>query len=128
MLSNDHGSKEVTRKKTVKYEDMRVQKKPKNKKHDKAMMQEARDRIAKSKESQDRQLDLSRLDLITLPITIKDLSHLSEIYLYKNKLTKVPDEVGCLINLSTLALYENHLTALPSSLENLKLMKMLDLR
>jgi len=128
ILSAEHSSKGVVHKKSVKYPDMNTTKKSKNKKTDKASVQEAQKKINRCKEAHDQRLDLSKMDLATLPTSVKDLHQLSDFYAYKNKLSKVPDEIGCLINLSTLALYENHLTSLPISLQNLKLLKMLDLR
>lgn len=117
--------------KSVKYEDQGGSKKhgSKAKKHNKAMAQEAQKKISKCKESQETRLDLSKLDLTILPAShIKDMVQLTELYLYKNKLGVIPEEIGSLINLSTLALQENHLLTLPSSLQNLKKLKMLDLR
>ena len=108
---------------------MRVTKKPsKNKKQNKAMAHEVQKKINRCKEMQEKMLDLSKLDLVALPTTIKDMPQLTELYLYKNKLTKVPDELGSLIHLQTLALNKNHLMNLPLSLQNLKQIKMLDLR
>ena len=129
ILSSNDQSKDITKKKSVKYEDMRVSKKSnKNKKHDKAAAQEVQKKISKCKENHLQRLDLSKLDLVSLSSSIKDMTQLTELFLYKNKLTKVPDELGCLVNLLTLALNENHLMSLPSSLTNLQQLKMLDLR
>jgi Leucine-rich repeat (LRR) protein len=63
-----------------------------------------------------------------LPGSVRDLTHLTEFYLYGNKLSTLPAEIGCLVNLQTLALSENSLTCLPDSLVNLKLLRVLDLR
>ncbi|CAK8688233.1 unnamed protein product [Clavelina lepadiformis] len=126
--TTDNG-KEPSRKISVKYEDMRVTKKPsKNKKQNKAMAHEVQKKINRCKEMQEKRLDLSKLDLVALPTTIKDMPQLTELYLYKNKLTKVPDELGSLNHLQTLALNKNHLMNLPLSLQNLKQIKMLDFR
>ena len=127
ILSNDHGHKNNEKKKSVKYEDFRV-KKAKTKKHDKATVQEVHRKISECKEKQSHRLDLSKLDLVILSSSFKDLTQLTELFLYKNKLTKIPDDIGILVNLATLALNENHLTSLPSSLQNLQQLKMLDLR
>lgn len=48
--------------------------------------------------------------------------------MYGNKLGTLPSEIGYLTNLSKLGLSENSLTNLPDTLENLKLIRVLDLR
>jgi len=48
--------------------------------------------------------------------------------LYGNKLGTLPSEIGYLTNLLKLGLSENSLTNLPDSLENLKQIRVLDLR
>ena len=63
-----------------------------------------------------------------LPATVRDLTHLTELYLYGNKLTTLPAELGCLTSLQTLALNENSLTSLPGSLAHLRALRVLDLR
>ena len=50
------------------------------------------------------------------------------MYLYGNKLTSLPPELGHLSNLERLALNENALTTLPEELEKLTQLKVLDLR
>ena len=56
------------------------------------------------------------------------LIQLEEFYLYGNKLSLLPSEIGHLSNLYKLGLNENSLTSLPESLVNLKHLKVLDLR
>ena len=56
------------------------------------------------------------------------LSQLRELFLYGNKLSSLPQEIGYLVNLEKLALNENLLTSLPNDLERLKVLKVLDLR
>ena len=73
-------------------------------------------------------LDLSKSNITHLPPTLRDLTHLSELYLYGNKIVSLPTEIGCLVSLQTLALSENSLTSLPDSLIGLKSIKVLDLR
>ena len=55
-----------------------------------------------------------------LPASLRDLTHLTELYLYSNRLATLPPEVGCLVNLSTLGLSENVITSLPDQLANLQ--------
>ncbi|KAG8172535.1 hypothetical protein JTE90_024917 [Oedothorax gibbosus] len=80
------------------------------------------------KEEASTRLDLSKSSISILPSSVKELTHLTEFYLYGNKITTLPPEIGCLVSLRTLALSENSLTSLPDSLINLKLLKVLDLR
>lgn len=73
-------------------------------------------------------LDLTKCSITSLPISVKDLSHLAEFYLYQNKLVTLPSEIGHLVNLQILAVNENSLTSLPDTLVCLKQLKVLDLR
>lgn len=75
-----------------------------------------------------KRLDLTKGSLTVLPPSVKDLTHLTEFYLYKNKLTCLPNEIGNLVNLKKLAVNENSLTSLPDTLANLKKLEVLDLR
>lgn len=75
-----------------------------------------------------KRLDLSKSNITLLPATVRDLTHLSELYLYGNKIATLPNEIGNLTSLQTLALSENSLTSLPDSLDGLKSIKVLDLR
>lgn len=63
-----------------------------------------------------------------IPPTVKELTHLKELYLYGNKIVQLPIEIGCLVNLETFALNENSLTNLPDTMEDLKKLRLLDLR
>lgn len=89
---------------------------------------DAEKEISKCREDKATRLDLTKCSLASLPSSIKDLTHLQEIYLYQNKLSSLPFELGFLTNLEMLALNENSLTGLPESFENLKSLKVLDLR
>ncbi|MGH0129272.1 UNVERIFIED_CONTAM: hypothetical protein FKN15_051375 [Acipenser sinensis] len=84
--------------------------------------------LNKCREETSTRLDLSKRSIHMLPTSIKELTQLTELYLYSNKLQSLPAEVGCLAGLVTLALSENSLTSLPDSLDSLKKLRMLDLR
>jgi leucine-rich repeat protein SHOC2 len=46
--------------------------------------------------------------LLSIPATIRDIgSQVTELFLYKNKLTTLPAELGQLVNLRILGLSEN---------------------
>ncbi|KHN74365.1 Leucine-rich repeat protein soc-2 [Toxocara canis] len=66
--------------------------------------------------------------IISIPASIRDLVQLTELFLYKNKLTALPNEIGNLVNLTKLGLSENGLTSLPDSLSALTQLETLDLR
>ena len=46
------------------------------------------------------------------------LTHLTELYLYGNKIQKLPSDIGNLVNLETLALSENGVSNLPGMLHS----------
>ena len=56
------------------------------------------------------------------------LTKLTELFLYTNKLVSLPAELGNLTSLQTLALSENSLQSLPDSLSALTSLRILDLR
>ena len=72
--------------------------------------------------------NLTELEFNNKDLAIKDLTHITELYLYRNKLVSVSEQVGSLVNLKKIGLSENHLVALPDSLVNLSNLIMLDLR
>jgi len=61
-------------------------------------------------------------------LSLTQLTQLTEIYMYGNKLTCLPTEMGLLTSLQTLALSENSLQSLPDSMQNLTKLRVLDLR
>lgn len=93
---------------------------------------------------------MNNLQITCIPASIRDLTQLTELFLYKNKLTQVPSELGCLVSLKLLGsflsfssllfilspfpfpsfpgLSENALTSLPDSLSTLTQLETLDLR
>lgn len=89
---------------------------------------DAEKRLQKCKEEESKRLDLTKCSITTLPTSIKDLVHLTELYIYQNKLSTLPPEVGSLVNLEILAVNENILASLPDSLVNLKRLRLLDIR
>ncbi len=65
-------------------------------------------------------LDLSHLSLTTVPDTIGNLTHLTDLLLNNNQLTTIPEAIGNLTQLTDLRLYGNQLTAIPEEIGNLK--------
>ena len=77
---------------------------------------------------------------------MRELTHLTELYLYSNRLATLPPEIGSLVNLSTLSLSEvtiryqiwpdvfqysdvqNVVTSLPEQLSGLQNLRVLDCR
>lgn len=72
-------------------------------------------------------LDLSRLDLVSLPPEIWSLGSLSLLDLGMNRLEELPPEIGKLGSLRTLSLSNNQLGALPPEIGNLGSLMKLDL-
>ncbi len=64
-------------------------------------------------------LDLSNLQLTTLPPNLTNLTNLTTLHLGGNRLTALPESLANLTNLTTLFLSSNQLTALPENLTNL---------
>lgn len=59
---------------------------------------------------------------------VLQLTQLTELFLYGNKLVSLPAELGNLTCLQTLALSENSLQSLPDTLSALTKLRVLDLR
>lgn len=57
----------------------------------------------------------------------KKLPLLSNIYLHKNNMTQLPQDIGQMQRLTVLDLSKNHLTGVPESIKNLQCLKTLDL-
>ena len=89
--------------------------------------QEALRRIEKAKRSNSTELDLSRLNLTTLPESLGQLTKLEKIDLGHNELTALPESLGQLSHLQSLNISANQLAALPESLVQLSQLQSLDL-
>lgn len=61
-------------------------------------------------------------------VSVCQLTKLTELFLYGNKLVSLPAELGNLTSLQTLALSENSLQSLPDTLSTLTKLRILDLR
>jgi len=72
--------------------------------------QEALNRINKAKESNATKLDLSELNLESIPIELFELTQLTTLYLQSNQINSIPDSLANLQNLATLYL---HFTSTP---------------
>ncbi|MCH7878867.1 MAG: YdcF family protein, partial [candidate division Zixibacteria bacterium] len=86
---------------------------------EKENMREALRRIAKAKKSNSESLDLSRLNLTSIPHECWELSNLIHLYIYDNYLTEIPPEIGKLTNLTLLSIGGNQLTQLPPEIGKL---------
>ncbi|CEF71253.1 Leucine-rich repeat protein SHOC-2 [Strongyloides ratti] len=85
--------------------------------------------IQKCKESGSTRLDFNSASIESIPPVIGELyGQISELFLYKNKLSTLPSEIGHLTNLKILGLSENNLTSLPDTLSQLQKLETLDLR
>ncbi|CAD5228753.1 unnamed protein product [Bursaphelenchus xylophilus] len=84
--------------------------------------------LQRVKDEQATRVDLNSSDITVIPPMIKDLTQITELFLYKNKLCTLPPEIGCLTNLRILGLSENNLSSLPDSISSLKKLETLDLR
>ena len=52
--------------------------------------------FARCKEENRTRLDLAKSSISHLPASIKELTQLTELYLYSNRLAILPGEIGCL--------------------------------
>ncbi len=90
-------------------------------------MAEALRRIEHALNAQETDLDLSSLNLTSVPESVGQLRSLQSLVLYTNKLTSVPETLGQLSALQQLVLFGNRLTSLPETLGRLSALKHLDL-
>ena len=74
---------------------------PKKKRNPSANLDVPRAFLCNREEGQ-KTLDLSKSNISSLPPTLKELSHLTELYLYSNRLATLPPEIGRLVNLVNL--------------------------
>lgn len=81
--------------------------------------------IERAIEYQSTELDLSRLQLLRLPETIRNAGQLREITLSNNLLTSLPDGIGELTELEVLNLENNELTSLPKAMLQLSRLRRL---
>lgn len=80
---------------------------------------EAANRIMQAFLNKSPSLDLSWLNLKTLPPEVGNLTNLRKLYLNSNHFTTLPPEIGNLVSLQWLDLCRNQLTKLPSEIGNL---------
>jgi Leucine-rich repeat (LRR) protein len=101
--------------------------------------------IEKARIDRSTTLDLSENNIVEIPSNICDLTHLTCLHLWGNKITRLPDNIGNLYNLKELFLCENpesignltnlydlnisnnQLVNLPESIQNLSSLDRLDL-
>ncbi len=83
------------------------------------LYREAEKRIERARRDRITHLDLSNLNLTTLPEAIGNLTNLQYLVLTNNQLTAIPEAIGKLTNLQSLRLDNNQLTAIPEAIGNL---------
>jgi internalin A len=89
--------------------------------------QEALRRIREAEQDGATLLDLSDLELTTLPPEIGSLATLKALYLQRNELSALPSEIGSLTALHTLDLGDNQLSVFPAEIGSLTALQTLDL-
>jgi Leucine-rich repeat (LRR) protein/GTPase SAR1 family protein len=87
----------------------------------------AEQRIDACREGGHHGLDLSGLELTSLPAALGELTQLTELDLSSNELASVPDALRNLTRLTRLDLSANELTSVPEALTNLTHLDWLDL-
>lgn len=81
---------------------------------------EAEKRIATALSKGAIQLDLSRLQLTTLPKSLGRLTQLRRLFVWGNQLTTLPEALGKLTQLQHFDASFNQLTVLPETLSQLR--------
>lgn len=89
--------------------------------------EEAEERIRTARITRATSLDLSGLWLGVIPASLRQLTALRELYLFNNRLTRVPDWFGELTALKVLTLSNNQLKGVPDRLGELTALQELDL-
>jgi internalin A len=87
---------------------------------------EALKRIGEANTPRVLRVDLSRLQLTSLPPALFELRYIREVDLSNNEITKLPDEISRLQYLQELSVAHNDLSTLPSTLAELPNLRRLD--
>src|SRR5581483_8785701 len=82
-------------------------------------IQEAKNRIINCWRHQWKKLDLSGLNLSSLPPCIKHFTQLTELDCHNNQLSILPKDIGELVNLNSLDFFHNNLKSLPKEIGRL---------
>lgn len=83
--------------------------------------------LEKAAQDDVQELNLSNLEIRTLPAEITFLSGTKKIDLSNNLLTTLPSEIGDLTDLQNLDLHNNQISSLPQEIENLSNLRILNL-
>ncbi|RZF33542.1 hypothetical protein LSTR_LSTR008188 [Laodelphax striatellus] len=70
-----------------------------------------------------RSLDMSDNKFVAIPLEIQTYQKLKVLILDRNRLTSLPEEIGCLPKLESFSATDNKLTVLPKSFSNLSSLK-----
>lgn len=89
--------------------------------------QKALERIKDAVSNKKTELDLSELDLRSLPFEIFELTNLQTLDLHGNHINDIPESLSILTDLRSLTLARNHLVTIPNSLGALLNLRSLDL-
>jgi internalin A len=88
---------------------------------------ELKELIAKAKDEQWTELDLSKKQITKIPEEIGELIFLKSLYLWQNQITEIPEVIGNLISLKTLNIWQNQITAIPELIRKLTSLRHLTL-
>jgi internalin A len=80
---------------------------------------EARRRIALARSSKDKHLDLSGLELTSIPSDVSALTLVQTLDLSDNQITTIPESLGQLTDLRSLRLHQNQISVIPDFLAQL---------